>query len=77
MFAGYPLGGLVTLKMSRSVIARLWFPRMGAGPEAGAGLAIDGRRGAAAVVVVVFTTAAHAVNVTIHHDAAFAHSALL
>jgi len=76
MFAGYPLGGLVTLKMSRSVIARLWFPRMGAGPEAGAGLAIDGRRGAAAEVVV-FTMAAHAVNVTIYHDGVFAHSALL
>jgi hypothetical protein len=42
----------------------------------GAGLGIGGRRGPAADVVV-FTTSAHAVDVTTHHDAAFMHSALL
>jgi hypothetical protein len=49
---------------------------MGAGPEAGAALAIDGRHGPTANVVA-FTSAAHAVTVTIQHDASFAHNPLL
>src|SRR5664280_306387 len=61
--------------MSRSVIARSWRPRTGAGPEAGAALTISGRRGAAADVAV-FTLVAHAVNVRIHHEPAVVHSAL-
>jgi hypothetical protein len=62
--------------MSRSVIARSWRPRTGAGPEAGAALAIDGRHGHAGDVVA-FPSAAHAVNATIQHDTAFAHNPLL
>src|ERR1019366_6502254 len=62
--------------MSRSVTARSWFPRTGAGPEAGAALAISGRH-APADDVVAFTSSAHDVNVTIQQNTSFAHSPLL